>query len=178
MELKGSQTEANLMAAFAGESQARNKYTFFASIAQKARYEQLAAIFLETAANEMEHAKLLLRAAGGLSGKTIDNLLEAAGGENHEWTGMYPSFAAKAREEGFEDVAKLFEGIAAVEKHHEARYRELAEQVKADTVFKKPESRKWKCRNCGHIHEGPEAPGVCPLCSHPQGFFELVAELY
>jgi rubrerythrin len=178
MELKGSQTEANLMTAFAGESQARNKYTFFAGIAQKARYEQLAAVFLETADNEREHAKLLLRAAGGLSPKTVENLLEAAAGENYEWTDMYPNFAAKAREEGFDDIATLFERIAAVEKHHEERYRRLAKELENGTLLKKSAVRQWKCRNCGHIHEGPEPPGVCPLCSHPQGFFELLSEEY
>jgi rubrerythrin len=178
MELNESKTLANLMAAFAGESQARNKYTFFASIARKARYEQIAAIFEETANNEKEHAKLLLRAAGGLKGKTLDNLLEAAAGESYEWTSMYPGFAKVAREEGFEDIAKLFEGIAPVEAHHEARYRTLADNVKSDTVYKKPKTVKWICRNCGHIHEGPEAPGVCPLCSHPQAFFERLVEEY
>lgn len=178
MELQESKTLANLMAAFAGESQARNKYTFFAGVARKARYEQIAAIFEETANNEREHAKLLLRAAGGLKGKTLDNLLEAAGGENHEWTSMYPEFAKIARAEGFDDIATMFERIAAVENHHEARYRTLAENVKADTVYKKPETVKWICRNCGHIHEGPEAPDVCPLCSHPQAFFERLVEEY
>src|SRR5512141_3189317 len=165
MELKGSKTEENLMAAFAGESQARNKYTFYASIARKARYEQIAALFEETANNEKEHAKLLFRAAGHLKGKTLDNLLDAACGENFEHTSMYPEFAAEARAEGFEDVAMMFDQIAAVEAHHEARYQALAENVKAEAVFKKPKTVKWICRNCGHIHEGPEAPGVCPLCS-------------
>lgn len=176
MELKGSQTEANLMAAFAGESQARNKYTFYARIAQKERLEQIAAIFLETAENEREHAKLLLQAVGGLKGKTPENLLDAAAGEGYEWTDMYPTFAAKAREEGFEDIAKLFDSIAEVEKHHEERYRELARQLEADTLFKKPEVRKWKCRKCGHIHEGTEPPGVCPVCKHHKGYFELLTE--
>ena len=178
MELEGSKTLANLMAAFSGESQARNKYTFFAGVARKARYEQMAAIFEETANNEMEHAKLLLRAAGGLKGKTLDNLLAAAGGEHHEWTSMYPEFSNVAREEGFAEIATLFEQIAEVETHHEARYRTLAENVKNETVFKKPETVKWICRNCGHIHEGPEAPGVCSLCSHPQAFFERLVEAY
>lgn len=176
MELQESKTLANLMAAFAGESQARNKYTFYAGIARKARYEQIAALFEETAGNEREHAKLLLRAAGGLKGKTLDNLLEAAGGENHEWTSMYPEFAKTAREEGFDEIATMFDRIAAVEAHHEARYRVLAENVKNDSVYKKPETVKWVCRNCGHIHEGPEAPDVCPLCSHPQAFFERLVE--
>ncbi|HEY3267836.1 MAG TPA: rubrerythrin family protein [Armatimonadota bacterium] len=176
MELNGSQTEANLLAAFAGESQARNKYTFFAAIAKKARYEKVAAVFEETAANECEHAKLLLRAAGGLSGKTVDHLLAAAGGEQDEWTSMYPEMAKTARAEGFSDIATLFDNIAAIEKHHEARYRALAKEVEAGTLFKKPVTKKWICRNCGHVYEGPEPPAVCPTCSHPQGFFELLLE--
>lgn len=166
------------MAAFAGESQARNKYTFYAGLARKARQEKIAAIFEETADNEREHAKLLLRAAGGLKGKTLDNLLDAACGEQDEWQTMYPEFAATAREEGFEDVATLFDRIAAIEAHHEARYRALAKQVEDGTLLKKDEPVKWVCRVCGHIHEGPEAPGICPTCAHPQGFFERLVETY
>jgi rubrerythrin len=178
MNLKGTRTEANLLAAFAGESQARNKYTYFASIARKAGYEQIAELFLATAENEREHAKLFLRIAGGLKGDTLANLLAAAGGEHEEWTAMYPEFARVAREEGFDVVARLFEGVAAVERHHEERYRALAAQVREGTTFKKPETVKWICRNCGHVHEGPEAPGVCPVCSHPQAFFEVLNEVF
>ncbi len=176
MDVKGTKTEQNLQAAFAGESQARNKYTYFASVAKKAGFEQVAAMFLETADNEKEHAKLLLKALGGLKGDTAANLLAAAGGENEEWTSMYPGFAKIAREEGFDLIAKMFEGIAAVESHHEARYKVLLEGIKNGTTFKKAQTKKWICRNCGHIHEGPEAPGVCSLCNHPQGFFEILTE--
>ncbi len=178
MELKGSRTEANLMAAFAGESQARNKYTFFADLARKSRLEKVAAVFEETATNEQEHAKLLLRAAGGLKGKTAENLLAAACGEQEEWQCMYPEFAAAAREEGFEEIAVLFDRIAAVEAHHEARYRALAKQVEDGTLLKKDEPVQWVCTVCGHVHEGPEPPGVCPLCSQPQGSFELLVEAF
>ncbi|HEY3280759.1 MAG TPA: rubrerythrin family protein [Armatimonadota bacterium] len=172
MELKGSTTEANLQAAFAGESQARNRYTFYASAAKKRGLEQIASIFLETAENEREHAKLFLKALGGLKGDTEANLLEAAGGEKHEWESMYPEFARVARQEGFEEVAQLFEGIAAIEAEHEARYRTLAEKLSTETLFHQPEPTRWVCRNCGHVHEGPDAPKVCPVCQHPQGFFQ------
>jgi rubrerythrin len=178
MDVKGTQTEKNLRAAFAGESQARNKYTFFASVAKKAGYEQIAALFLETADNEKEHAKLHLKALGELKGDTAANLIAAAGGENEEHTSMYPGFAKTAREEGFENLAKMFESIAAVEAHHEARYKALLAGLNSGTTFKKAQPTKWVCRNCAHIHEGPEAPGVCPLCNHPQGFFEVLNEVF
>ncbi len=177
MNLKGSRTEANLKAAFAGESQARNKYTYFASQARKEGYEQLAAIFEETANNEKEHAKRLLRFLDGI-GTTADNLQAAAEGENYEWTQMYPEFEKVARQEGFTEIADFFRGVAAVEKHHEERYRALLANVRQGHVFVKEEPKRWKCRNCGHIHESPEAPEVCPVCQHPRAFFELLAESF
>ena len=177
MELKGSQTEKNLWAAFAGESQARNKYTYFASVAKKEGYEKIAAVFLETAENEKEHAKLELKWLKGI-GTTLENLEEAAGGENYEHTSMYPEFAKVAREEGFLEIADMFEKIAAIEKEHEQRYRELKELLEGGKMFKKDEPIKWRCRNCGHIHEGPEAPQSCPTCKHPQGYFEPACECY
>ena len=177
MELKGSKTEQNLQAAFAGESQARNKYTFFASVAKKAGFEQISAIFQETADNEKEHAKRLFGFLGG-PGDTKDNLEAAASGENYEWTDMYPSFEKQAREEGFTKIADFFKEVAAVEKEHEQRYRALLKKVQDETVFKKDTPVKWKCRNCGYVHEGAEAPECCPVCNHPRAYFELLAENY
>jgi rubrerythrin len=177
MELKGSKTEANLKAAFSGESEARNKYTYFASVAKKEVYEQIAAIFLETAENEKEHAKLHLKYLNGI-GDTISNLADAAAGENYEWTDMYATFAKEAEEEGFTEIAATFRGIAEVEKEHEARYRKLLENVQEGEVFKKGSIVVWKCRNCGHIVVGTEAPKICPVCKHPQSYFEIKAENY
>jgi len=174
-ELHGSKTEQNLMAAFAGESQARNKYTYFASAAKKEGYEQIAAIFLETAEQEKEHAKLHLKLLGGI-GDTLANLKAAAAGENHEWTDMYPNMAKAAREEGFEDAARLFDGLAKIEKEHEARYNRLLKSFQDATVFAKPGKVKWVCRNCGFVHEGTKAAQTCPVCKHPQAYFEMVAE--
>lgn len=177
MELKGSKTEANLKAAFAGESEARNKYTYFASVAKKEGYEQIAAIFLETAENEKEHAKLHFKYLNGI-GDTISNLADAAAGENYEWTDMYATFAKEAEEEGFKEIAATFRGIAEVEKHHEERYRKLLENVQNGEVFKKGSITIWKCRNCGHIVVGKSAPEICPVCSHPKAYFEIKAENY
>jgi rubrerythrin len=177
MELKGSKTEKNLLEAFAGESMARNKYTYFASVAKKAGYEQIAAIFLETAGNEMEHAKLWFKELGEL-GDTAENLKAAAAGEYGEWTDMYPRMAKEAREEGFDKIACLFDGVTAIEKEHEGRYKKLLASVEGETVFKKPEKVQWICRNCGHIHEGEKAPKVCPVCSHPLAYFEVRATNY
>ena len=177
MNLKGSKTEQNLMTAFAGESQARNKYTYFASVAKKEGYEQIASIFLETAENEKEHAKLWFKALGEL-GNTKENLLAAAQGENYEWTEMYLEFAKTAREEGFEALAKQFEGVAAIEKAHEERYRKLLENIETAQVFAKAGVTVWVCRNCGHIHIGENAPTVCPVCAHPQSYFEVKATNY
>lgn len=174
MELKGSKTEKNLMEAFSGESQARNKYTYYASKARKDGYEQIAAFFEETANNEREHAKLWFKLLkNGDVPDTIENLKDAANGENYEWTKMYVEFAAVAKEEGFLDIATLFEGVAKVEKSHEERYRKLLKNIEDDSVFKKDEEKIWICRNCGHIHIGKEAPEKCPVCSHPKAFFEL-----
>ena len=179
MELKGSRTEANLMAAFAGESQARNKYTYYASKAKKDGYEQIAAIFEETANNEKEHAKMWFKELhGGSVPSTMDNLLDAAEGENYEWTDMYDEFAKVAREEGFERIAKLFEGVALIEKEHEERYRKLIENIEGGLVFSRDEDKIWQCRNCGHIVIGKEAPIVCPVCDHPQAYFEIKKENY
>ncbi len=177
MELKGSKTEANLKAAFAGESEARNKYTYFASVAKKEGYEQIAAIFLETAENEKEHAKLHFKYLNGI-GDTKSNLADAAAGENYEWTDMYATFAREAEEEGFKEIAATFKGIAEVEKHHEERYRKLLANVENGEVFKKGSIMIWKCRNCGHIVVGTEAPTICPVCKHPQSYFELQCENY
>lgn len=177
MELKGSKTEKNLLTAFAGESQARNKYTYFASVAKKEGYEQIAGIFLETAENEKEHAKVWAKLLG-LIGDTAQNLEEAARGENYEWTKMYKEFAQTAREEGFEDIAKVMEEIAEVEAAHEERYRKLLERLKEGTIFKRSTPIKWRCRNCGYIHEGTEPPEVCPACAHPRAFYEPAAENY
>ena len=173
----GTQTEKNLEAAFAGESQARNKYTYFASKAKKEGYEQIAALFLKTADNEKEHAKLWFKELGGI-GDTPANLLAAAEGENSEWTDMYDGFAKTADEEGFHELAEKFRGVAAIEKHHEERYRALLKNVEAQEVFKKSEVKVWECRNCGHIVVGTAAPEVCPVCDHAQAYFELHAENY
>ena len=179
MELKGSRTEQNLMTAFAGESQARNKYTYYASKAKKDGYEQIAAIFEETANNEKEHAKMWFKELhGGSIPDTIENLLDAAEGENYEWTDMYSEFAKVAREEGFDRIAYLFEGVAAIEKEHEERYRKLIENIEGGLVFSRDGDKIWKCRNCGHIVIGKEAPKVCPICTHPQSYFEIKAENY
>ena len=179
MELKGSKTEQNLMTAFAGESQARNKYTYFASKAKKDGYEQIAAIFEETANNEKEHAKLWFKELnGGEISSTLENLYAAAEGENYEWTDMYDEFAKTARAEGFDRIAQLFEGVAEIEKEHEARYRKLIENIEGGLVFSRDGDRIWKCRNCGHICVGSSAPDVCPVCNHPQSFFEIKAENY
>ena len=177
MELKGSKTEKNLQAAFAGESQARNKYTYFASKAKKDGFNQIAAIFEETAENEKEHAKMWFKLLEGI-GSTAENLKTAAEGENYEWTEMYPTFAKEAREEGFEKIAKMFEGVAAIEKAHEERYKKLLANVEGDLVFSKEGDVIWQCANCGHICVGKKAPEVCPVCSHPQSYFQVLAENY
>ncbi len=177
MELKGTKTEKNLMAAFAGESQARNKYTYFASVAKKEGYEQIAAIFLKTAENEKEHAKLWFKALGEL-GDTAQNVAAAAEGENYEWTDMYEQFAKDAQEEGFTQLAAQFKAVAAIEKAHEERYRALLKNVEMQQVFEKGEMTMWECRNCGHLVMGKKAPQVCPVCLHPQSFFEVRAENY
>ena len=174
---EGTQTEKNLQAAFAGESQARNKYTYFASKAKKEGYEQIAALFLKTADNEKEHAKLWFKELNGI-GDTADNLKAAADGENFEWTDMYEEFAKTAEAEGFPELAAKFRGVAAIEKNHEERYRALLSNVEAQEVFKKSEIKVWECRNCGHIVVGPEAPEVCPVCNHPQAYFEVEAKNY
>ena len=173
----GTQSEKNLMTAFAGESEARNKYTFFASVAKKQGFEQIAALFLKTADNEKEHAKLWFKELNGI-GDTADNLKAAAAGENYEWTDMYDSFAKTAEEEGFPELAAKFRMVAEIEKHHEERYRALLHNVEAQEVFKKSEVKVWECRNCGHIVVGTKAPEVCPVCAHPQSYFELHAENY
>ena len=179
MELKGSKTEANLMAAFAGESQARNKYTYYASKAKKEGYEQIAALFQETADNEKEHAKMWFKLLqGGQIKSTSENLKDAAAGENYEWTDMYAGFAKIAKEEGFDRIAYLFEEVGKIEKEHEARYLKLLDNVENELVFSKDGDKIWKCRNCGHICIGKEAPKVCPVCEHPQSFFEIKAENY
>lgn len=179
MELKGSKTEQNLMTAFAGESQARNKYTYFASKARKDGFEQIAAIFEETANNEKEHAKLWFKELnGGDIPSTEENLLAAAEGENYEWTDMYNNFAKVAEEEGFMAIAAKFRAVAAIEKGHEERYRKLLENVKDGLVFSRDGDKIWVCRNCGHVHIGKDAPKICPVCSHPQAFFEIKAENY
>ena len=176
-ELKGTKTEKNLMEAFAGESQARNKYTYYASVAKKEGYEQIAAIFEETANNEKEHAKMWFKELhGGSVPGTIENLIDAAKGENGEWTEMYKRMAKEAREEGFIEIAEKFEGVAAIEKRHEERYNKLLENVKKNTVFKKTKEKIWICRNCGHVYVGREAPKVCPVCNHPQAYFQLLTE--
>ena len=177
MELKGSKTEQNLKTEFSGESEARNKYTYFASVAKKAGYEQIAAIFQKTADNEKEHAKLWFKELNGL-GDTAENLLNAAEGENYEWTDMYDGFAKTAEAEGFPELAERFRLVAEIERHHEERYRALLKNVETAEVFAKSEVRVWECRNCGHIVVGLAAPEVCPTCNHPQSYFELHAENY
>jgi rubrerythrin len=178
-DLKGTKTEQNLMTAFAGESQARNKYTYYASKAKKDGYVQIAKIFEETADNEKEHAKLWFKLLEGGSVKdTISNLKAAAEGENFEWTDMYAGFAKEAREEGFDHIAALFEGVAAIEKEHEERYRKLLERVQGDVVFSRDGDVIWQCANCGHICVGKKAPEVCPVCAHPQAYFQVKAENY
>ena len=188
MQLKGSQTEKNLLTAFAGESQARNRYTYFASQAKKDGFVQIQSIFEETANQETEHAKRFFKfleggdaeIAGafpaGVIDSTAENLKAAAGGEHHEWSSMYPEFAQTAKDEGFDEIAAVFEAVAVAEKQHEKRYLGLLKNVEAGSVFKKPETVVWRCRNCGYLHEGPEAPGLCPACAHPQAHFELLAE--
>lgn len=188
--IKGTKTEKNLLAAFAGESQARNRYTYFASAAKKAGYEQIAAIFLETADNEKEHAKrffkfleggsveITVAYPSGVIGETADNLLAAADGEKFEWTTLYKDFGAIAEEEGFGDIAEAFRGIAKVEEKHEKRYRKLLANLKEGKVFKRDENVRWKCRNCGYVTEGKEAPDMCPVCLHPRSYYELFCEPY
>ena len=179
MELKGSKTEQNLMTAFAGESQARNKYTYFASKAKKDGYEQIAAIFEETANNEKEHAKLWYKLLkGGEIPSTLDNLKEAADGENYEWTDMYDEFAKVAKEEGFTKIAYLFEEVGKIEKEHEERYRKLIDNIENELVFSKDGEKIWFCRNCGHIVIGKNAPEICPVCAHPQAYFEVKSDNY
>ena len=173
----GTKTEKNLMTAFSGESQARNKYTYFASVAKKEGYEQISALFLKTAENEKEHAKLWFKELKGI-GNTMENLNAAADGENYEWTDMYDEFAKVADEEGFHELAEKFRGVALIEKHHEERYRALLKNIENEEVFKKSTVKVWECRNCGHIVVGTNAPEVCPVCSHPQAYFELNAENY
>ena len=177
-ELKGSKTEANLMTAFAGESQARNKYTYYASKAKKDGYVQIAAIFEETANNEKEHAKMWFKLLHGGIGDTVDNLKDAAAGENYEWTDMYAGFAKTAREEGFDHIADLFEGVAKIEKEHEERYLKLVKNLEEGLVFSRDGDVIWQCANCGHIVIGKQAPQVCPVCAHPQAYFQLKAENY
>ncbi len=188
--VKGSKTEKNLLAAFAGESQARNRYTYFASVAKKAGYEQIAAIFLETAENEKEHAKMFFKQLeggeveiqasypAGVIGNTEENLAAAAAGENLEWTKLYKEGAETAKAEGFDEAARIFTEISEVEEKHEKRYRKLRANIQSGTVFKKETTVKWKCRNCGYVHEGKEAPKSCPACRHPQAYYEVLAENY
>jgi rubrerythrin len=177
MELKGSKTEKNLMEAFAGESQARNKYTYFASVAKKEGYQQISAIFEETANNEKEHAKMWFKALGEL-GNTAKNLAAAAEGENYEWTDMYDKFAKEAEEEGFFDLAEKFRKVGEIEKAHEERYRALLKNIEMQQVFEKAEETMWECRNCGHLVMGKKAPEICPVCAHPQSYFEVRKENY
>ena len=177
MELKGSKTEKNLMEAFAGESQARNKYTYFASVAKKEGYQQISAIFEETANNEKEHAKMWFKALGEL-GNTAKNLAAAAEGENYEWTDMYDKFAKEAEEEGFFDLAEKFRKVGEIEKAHEERYRALLKNIEMQQVFEKAEETMWECRNCGHLVMGKKAPEICPVCNHPQSYFEVRKENY
>ena len=187
-KLKGTKTETNILTAFAGESQARNRYTHFAAKAKQEGYEQITAVFTETADQEKEHAKRLFKLLeggelsitasfpAGTIGSTYDNLIASAGGENHESTSMYPDFAAVAKEEGFDDIAAIFSSIAVAERFHEKRYRALAANIKNGRVFHKPETVTWRCRNCGYVHEGADAPGACPACAHPQAHFEVCSE--
>ena len=179
MNIKGTRTEANLWAAFAGESQARNKYSYYASKAKKDGYEQIAALFEETASNEKEHAKIWFKLLhGGSIPSTIENLKDGAAGENYEWTDMYAGFAKEAREEGFDDIATLFEEVAKIEREHEERYLKLLANIEGGIVFSRDGEMIWKCRNCGHIVVGKNAPDVCPVCAHPQSYFEIKAENY
>ena len=178
MDLKGSKTEANLMAAFAGESQARNKYTYYASKAKKDGYVQIAQIFEETANNEKEHAKIWFKLLHGGMPDTMENLLDAAEGENYEWTDMYAKMAEDAREEGFDKIAVLFEKVAAIEKEHEERYRKLLQNIKDGIVFSREGDTIWQCANCGHIVIGKKAPEICPVCDHPKAYFQIKAENY
>ena len=178
MQLKGTKTEKNLQTAFAGESQARNKYTYYASKAKKDGYEQIAAIFEETANNEKEHAKMWFKLLNGGIPDTVANLADAAAGENYEWTDMYTTFAKEAREEGFDQIAVMFEGVAAIEKTHEERYRKLLANIEGGVVFSRDGDMIWECRNCGHIHIGNKAPEVCPVCAHPRAYFQLRKENY
>lgn len=177
MNIKGTKTEANLLTAFSGESQARNKYTYFASKARKEGYNQIASLFEETANNEKEHAKIWFKLLEGI-GTTEENLLSAAKGENYEWTDMYAKFAQEAREEGFNEIAELFESVSKIEKEHEERYLKLLENVKNGLVFKRDKVIVWKCTNCGYIHVGTEAPNVCPVCNHAKSYFEIKSENY
>ncbi|MBE7048955.1 MAG: rubrerythrin family protein [Ruminococcaceae bacterium] len=177
MQLSGTKTEQNLRTAFAGESQARNKYTYYASVAAKEGYEQIADIFEKTAYNEMAHAKIWYKLLGGI-GETKHNLKESAAAENSEWTEMYAEFAKTAKEEGFDSIARLFSMVGAIEKEHEERFRALIDNMTKQQVFKRPEEQMWMCRNCGHIHSGTTAPGVCPVCNHPQAFFEIHSKNY
>lgn len=177
-QLKGSKTEANLMAAFAGESQARNKYTYYASKARKDGFNQIADFFEETAGNEREHAKIWFKLLHDGVGETSANLADAAAGERYEWTDMYAGFAKIAKDEGFEKIAELFEGVAKIEKHHEERYLKLLENLKNDVIFARGEKTVWKCANCGHLHYGDKAPEVCPVCDHPKAYFQILAENY
>jgi rubrerythrin len=177
-ELKGTKTEANLMAAFAGESQARNKYTYYASKAKKEGYEQIAALFQETADQEKEHAKMWFKLLHDGIGATMDNLVDAAGGEKYEWTEMYPTMAREAEEEGFEDIARLFSLVADVEKAHEDRYKKLLANIQGGVVFSRDNECIWQCRNCGHLHIGKEAPVECPVCAHPRAHFQIKPENY
>lgn len=176
MNLKGSKTEKNLEAAFAGESMARNKYTYYASKAKKDGYVQMSKIFEETAANEKEHAKIWFKLLNDGIGSTPENLTAAASGENYEWTDMYPTFAKEAREEGFDEIAALFEQVAEIEKHHEERYKKLLQNIEGGLVFSRDSDMIWQCSNCGHIVIGKQAPEICPVCSHPQSYFELAAQ--
>lgn len=178
MSLKGTKTEANLLAAFAGESQARNKYTYYASKARKEGFNQIADIFEETAGNEKEHAKIWFKLLNDGIPDTYANLLDAAAGENHEWTNMYAEFAQTAKEEGFKEIAALFESVAAIEKEHEERYRKLLDNLKNSTIFKREEKQMWVCANCGHVHFGYEAPEKCPVCDHPRAYFAIKAANY
>ncbi len=178
MELKGSRTHANLMAAFAGESQARNKYTYYASKAKKEGYVQIASLFEETANNEKEHAKIWFKLLHDGIPDTATNLLDAAGGEHYEWTEMYDEFAKVAKEEGFTKIAYLFEAVGKIEKEHEERYRKLLENLKGDLVFSRDGDVVWQCANCGHIHVGKKAPEVCPVCEHPKAYFQIAAKNY
>jgi len=184
MDFKGSKTEANLQAAFAGESQARNKYTYYASKAKKDGFVQISKIFEETAVNEQEHAKIWFKilanngAVNGELGPTLENLNDAGNGEHFEWTEMYPGFETTAREEGFTAIAELFKGVAAIEKEHEDRYRQLIENIECDEVFKRPKVMVWRCSNCGHLHVGESAPEICPICNHPRAYFELMYKNY